>query len=81
MSDDSPVMKRIVCSTATDTLMSALEHAEDMEDVLVIYYAKEGRKGNCFTSEGMKSSDALWLVEQFKAWIMGLAKRPKTDDY
>lgn len=78
MSD--PGMKRIVRSTATDTLLAAMEKADEMEDVLVIYYAKDGFKGHCFNSEGMKSSEALWLIEQFKAWLIGLARRPKTGD-
>lgn len=68
-------MERIQCTTVTETMMAAMEHAEDMEDVLVIYYAKDGCKGSCFLSENMKSSDALWLIEQFKAWLLGLEKR------
>jgi hypothetical protein len=73
-------MKRIVRSTATDTLLAAMEKADEMEDVLVIYYAKDGFKGHCFNSEGMKSSEALWLIEQYKAWLLGMARRPtKTD--
>lgn len=80
MSDPSPSMKRIQCSTVTDTLLAAMEKADEMEDVLVIYYAKDGFKGHCFNSEGMKSSEALWLIEQYKAWLMGLAKRPQDND-
>lgn len=55
--------------------MQAMEHADEMDDVLVIYYAKDGCKGNSFVSEGMKSSDCLWLLEQYKSWLLGLAKR------
>lgn len=69
-------MERIPCTDVTDTLLKAMEYAESMEDVIVVYYAKEGCKGNCFTSAGIKSSDALWLIEQFKAWLLGLEKRP-----
>ena len=68
-------MERIKCTTVTETLMAAMEHAEEMEDVMIIYYAKESCKGSAFTSEGMKAHDALWLLEQFKAWLLGLAKR------
>jgi hypothetical protein len=68
-------MDRLKCSTVTDTLMQAMERAEDMEDVVIIYYAKDGCKGSMFCSEGMKSSDTLWLLEQFKAWLLGLARR------
>jgi len=68
-------MERIKCTTVTDTLMKAMEHAEEMEDVMILYYAKEDCTGSMFTSESMKSHDALWLIEQFKAWLLGLAKR------
>lgn len=72
-------MDRIACNNASDTLIKALEHADEMEDVLVIYYAKENCKGHYFCSEGMKASDTLWLVEQFKLWVMGVTKRPSND--
>jgi hypothetical protein len=68
-------MERIKCTNATDALVQAMEHADEMDDVLIIYYAKEGERGHCFHSEGLKSSDALWLLEQYKAWLLGLAKR------
>ena len=68
-------MERIKCTTVTETLMTAMEHADEMEDVLVVYYAKENCKGSCFVSDGMKATDCLWLVEQFKAWLLGLARR------
>jgi hypothetical protein len=68
-------MERIKCTTVTNTLMAAMERAEEMEDVMVIYYAKDGCRGSMFVSEDMKASDALWLIEQFKAWLLGLARR------
>jgi len=85
MSDDSNTdtntdpdagMKRIVKSTVTDTLLAAMERADDMEDVLVIYYAKPGCKGSYLCTEGMKASETLWLVEQFKLFLLGVAKKP-----
>jgi len=72
-------MKRIKCTTVTDTLAQAMERADDMEDVLVIFYAKAPAKGCFFVSDGMKASDSLWLIEQFKAWLLGLARRPKEE--
>lgn len=73
-------MERIKCSDVTDTLLKAMEHADDMEDVLVLYYAKKGRKGCYLGSEGMKASDMLWVIEQFKAWLLGLAHRENWTD-
>lgn len=73
MADESS--RRIQCSTVTETLMMAMENADEMEDVIVIYYAKDGCRGNCFSSENMKASDALWLIEQYKAWLLGLERR------
>jgi len=74
---DSQSMKRLQFSNVTDTLLAAVEKADEMEDVLVLYYAKDGRKGHCFISEGMKASEALWLIKQYEAWLLGLARRPE----
>lgn len=74
-----PSMKRVTCSTVTDTLMKAVEHADDMEDVLVIYYAKDGCKGSFFCNEGMKTHDMLWLLRKFELWLLGVQLRPKDD--
>jgi len=82
MNDNSnsiPIMRRVTCSTVTDTLMKAVEHADDMEDVLVVYYAKEGAKGSMFCNEGMKTSDMLWLIEKLKLWLLGVQLRPSDD--
>jgi len=79
MASDPQSMKRLQFSTATDTLIAALDHADEMEDILVLYYAKDGCKGHCFNSEGMKASEALWLIKQYEAWLLGLARRPDKD--
>jgi hypothetical protein len=78
--NEQTTMKRVTCSTVTDTLMKAVEHAEDMEDVLVIYYARDGAKGSFFCNDGMKANDMLWLVERFKLWLLGVQLRPKGED-
>lgn len=69
MADES--MKRITCSNASETLMKALEHVDDMDDVVVLYYAKDGCKGSFFASEGLKEDSLLWLIEKFKKWLLG----------
>lgn len=69
-------MDRIVSNNASEALIKALEHADEMEDVLVIYYAKEGCKGAYYCSEGMKAHDTLWLIENFKCWLLGIIKKP-----
>lgn len=75
-----PAMRRVTCSTVTDTLMKAVEYADDMEDVLVIYYAKEGAKGSFFCNQGMKSADMLWLLKKFELWLLGVQLRPSEPD-
>lgn len=61
--------------SVTDALIEAMEHVEEMDGVLVIYYAQRGFKGHSFVSKDMKASDCLWLIEQYKAWLLGLEKR------
>lgn len=74
-------MKRIESSSSSEALINALEHADEMEDVLVLYYTKpEATGGSYFCSSGMKASDALWLLEQFKLYLLGVAKREPKED-
>ena len=73
-------MNRIKCSSVTDTLITAMEKADEMDGVLVLYFAKEGGKGSYFCDEGTRAHDLLWLIEQFKAYLLGLVHRPDNID-
>ena len=52
-----------------DTLIKALERVEEMESCLVIYEGKGGYKAGSFDSD-LKVSDAIYLVELFRTWLM-----------
>jgi hypothetical protein len=63
------------CVTVTDALMRAMEKADEMQAVVVFYYAKDIEQSGVVVSQTMNPPDILWLLEQIKAWLLGLAKR------
>lgn len=65
-------MRRIICSTVTETLMNALEHADEIDNLVIICWNKEGqvKTGQAFSDDGMTTAQCLMLVEQFKFWLM-----------
>lgn len=71
-------MERIQCTSVTDTLMRAMEKADSMDGVLVLYYRKDGDDteiGCSLGSDNMKADSVLWLLEQYKIWLLGVARR------
>jgi hypothetical protein len=75
------MMERIRCTTVTDTLLKAMEKADKMDGVLVLYYKKSDSAGSDYEvgcslgSDDMRADAILWLLEQYKAWVLGLARR------
>lgn len=66
-------MRRIQCSTVTDALMNALEHADEMENILIVAWNKPNRGrlgGQSFSDKEITTSQCLMLIEQFKWWLM-----------
>ena len=59
-----------------DALIKALERVEDMESVLIIYEGKTGLSAGSFDSD-LSVSDALYLVEIFKHWLLSHAVNTK----
>lgn len=66
-------MKRIAKSTVTDAIMEAMEMADEMESIIILYQNKpEAKVCNGFiTSEDTKMETANFLVDQYKAMIFG----------
>jgi hypothetical protein len=57
--------------TPTDALIKALEHADDMEHVLILYSdEREGRsRQGCFDND-LTVSEALFMIEIYKNWLL-----------
>lgn len=62
-----------------DALIKALENVERMDRVLVIYEAKEGFPAGSFDSD-LTLSQALFLVEIFKHWLLSHAVVDSRDE-
>lgn len=65
-------MKRIVKDNVTDALMDAMEKANEMESVIILYHNKpEAAKGiGMITNDDCSVARANFLVDAFKAWLM-----------
>lgn len=67
------VVKRIQATSVTDAIASAMEKAEDMESVIILYQ----NKPHCEVSFGFITdpdtsvATTNWLVDTFKAWLLG----------
>ena len=63
-------MKRLSCSTVSATLIEAMEHADEMENVLVLYDGKgEPSLSGMFTSENLDTKTVNYMIDCFKAWL------------
>lgn len=66
-------MKRIDCNDATDTLIKAMEHAEDMEYCVVLYQNREDAAdptAGFFITKHTLYSTVVWHLEIMKAWLI-----------
>ena len=62
--------KRPSCSEA---IASAMEHADDMESILILYETKDGceQSTGSFENEELTVGAALFLLETYKHWLLG----------
>jgi hypothetical protein len=72
MSNDG--MKRIQCTSVTSTLAEAMEHADDMANVLVLAWHKgdvdkEKGSGRLFSDSDLTIADCALMVLQFQHWL------------
>ena len=65
-------MNRINCNDVTETLMRAVEHADKMKYVIVLYESKddEAVPGGVFTQDDVTLAQMNWLVDGFKHWLI-----------
>ncbi len=67
--------QRIKCTDVTEALMKAMEKADEMGCVLILYEVKDSdppRMGS-FDS-GLTLSGSNWLIDCFKAWLFAWAR-------
>lgn len=71
-------LERTNCGTSvTDTLMRAMEKADRMRTVVVVYdttdeYEKEhGLTGGVIVQDDTKVSVINWMIDQAKRWLLG----------
>ena len=65
--------RRIQCNSVTDTLMRAMEHAEEMDKVVVMYQTKKESDypGGFFTQDELTLETLNYFLDRVKAWIFG----------
>jgi len=64
--------------SVTDALMHAMERAEDMQQVIVLYETKETVKtssGGIFTCDDVTLSKINWLIDMGKQWLWNIGVR------
>ena len=62
----------------TDTIAKAMENADKMKTVIIIYETYEDNKtstGGVLTQEGASLSQMNWLIDMAKWWLMNLTTR------
>jgi hypothetical protein len=66
-------MKRLTSSTVTEALMAAMEEADRMENVIILYDTKRDDEGpdtsGMFVNEGLDTKTVNYMVDCFKAWL------------
>jgi hypothetical protein len=64
-------MERFDCETVTDTIARAMENAEKMKSVVILYESVEGEKsaGGIITQGNMTLATLNYLLDLGKRWI------------
>lgn len=67
--------ERIKCTTVTDTIAHAMENAENIDQILILYREKSDDGENAtyghISNDGMTQGESNFLVDAFKAWMFG----------
>lgn len=65
-------------SDVTDTIAKAMENADKMKTVIIIYETYEDNKtstGGVLTQDSASLSQMNWLIDMAKWWLMNLTTR------
>jgi hypothetical protein len=62
----------LASKSVTDTIATAMENADKMKTVLIIYESKDGEDvpGGILVQDDVSFSSLNWLVDQAKRWII-----------
>jgi S-adenosylmethionine synthetase len=65
-------MQKIASKDVTETLARAMEHADRMKHVLIIYETKEGEETSFgfFQNDELDVKTANYMNDVFKAWVL-----------
>ena len=65
-------LARINASSVTETLMRAVEYADKMKFVVVLYETKdeEESSGGVFTQDEVTFAQINWLLDRAKQWLL-----------
>lgn len=69
-------MKRIISNSVSDALMSVLEEAERIDQIVILYRYKgtageEPAHYGIHNDKDMTLESVNWLVDVFKGWVLG----------
>jgi hypothetical protein len=77
-------VKRITSNSVSTALMTVLEDAENLDQVLILYRYKDSTEDNAHYAfhhnEDMTLESCNWLVDHFKAWVIGNFRIRESDD-
>ena len=75
MADEEKTEKRILADkSVTETLMRAIENADGMKHVIVLYETQHDNKassGGIYTQDEMTLAQINWLLDMGKHWLWG----------
>lgn len=75
-------MKRITKNTVTDALLEAMEHADQMESIAILYHNKpsDSKAFGMITDDGCTVERMNFLVDVFKAWMIKCCIGTESDE-
>ncbi len=65
-------MQRIKCNSVTEALVDAMEKADEMEHVLILYQTKReyDKNSGSFNDASLTINEANWIIDKFKYWML-----------
>lgn len=74
-------MHRIKANSITEAIAEAMEKADDMENVVILYQNKPGVEINFgfITDPNSTVATTNWMVDMFKHWLLGCYSTKEED--
>jgi hypothetical protein len=61
---------RIHCNDITETIAQAMEMADDLEEIIILYQRKSPGNAGFLTAGGTTCAIVVWHLEKFKAYLL-----------